>query len=57
MVPIGDAVDRMTSGELIPTMNVTHHWLDWRLVLSTAPAQKPCGPDWLATGTQLRMIL
>jgi hypothetical protein len=60
-VPMGEAepwttLGRIIVGESKPTKKVIHHWLDWRAVLSTAPAQKGCGPYWPNTGTQLRMI-
>ncbi len=61
IVPIGEA-DPWTAevlirlGESYPTKNVIHHWFDWTFVLSTAPAQKPWGPNWSDVGIQLNII-
>jgi hypothetical protein len=60
-VPTGEA-DPWTnngvckSGEVKPTKKVIHHGSDCTLVLSTAAAQKPCGPYWLAVGVNWSVI-
>ena len=43
-------------GAMKPTKNVMHHGTDWTPVLSTAPAQNPCGPYWLDDGVHNRLI-
>ena len=61
IVPTGKAepwtpVVRIRFGESKPTKNVIYHWSDWTFVLSTAPAQKPCGPYWFAVGIKVRTM-
>ncbi len=60
-VPTGEAVPWTNNGTcrfgaVKPTKKVIHHGSDWTFVLSIAPAQKPCGPYWLAVGVKRRLI-
>lgn len=44
-------------GAVNPTKKVIHHGSDCTPASSTAPAQNPCGPYWLAVGVHSRVMV